>query len=495
MSEPNRRQALGALAAAAAAGGLTSAARAPGLVAGENAKPGTTDWQLTYIKFDAKNKLRQSLVEGYCTRMGVKAGEKIGFCVRTEPASPFTIDIYRLGYYGGTGGRHITTLGPFEGKPQPVPPVGPMRLRECNWEPAVTIDIPKDWPSGVYLGKLSAARHRYQSAVVFVVTDDRPADVLFQCSTNTWQAYNKWPDAYSLYDNDRPDKRPLVSGVRVSFDRPFARYPQVTDNPLSLGTGEFLLFEFPFAYWLEQHGYDVTYCTNEDVHNGLDTVLRCRAFLSVGHDEYWSRKQFDHCMEAVKRGVNFGFFSGNAVCFVTPFSPASDGRPNRVIERRGRYGSVKPVEEKWMADLPDDGPNEATLIGARTVIPFNGSGDWVCTKPDHWLFAGTGMKAGDKVPGLVGWEHHGDPADIPGLEVVAAGKTWTGGDQESHYEATVYPGPKGNTVFNAATIFWAQGLSSPPGHWLPHVHNGRPHGPDPRVQRMTSNLLARWTGK
>jgi hypothetical protein len=89
---------------------------------------------------------------------------------------------------------------------------------------------------------------------------------------------------------------------------------------------------------------------------------------------------------------------------------------------------------------------------------------------------------------------HGDPADIPGLEIVAAGKTRNGGDQESHYEATIYPGPKGNTVFNAATIFWAQGLSSPPGHWLPFVHNGRPHGPDARVQKITRNLLQNWIG-
>ena len=78
--------------------------------------------------------------------------------------------------------------------------------------------------------------------------------------------------------------------------------------------------------------------------------------------------------------------------------------------------------------------------------------------------------------------------------MVAAGKTWTGGEQESHYEATIYPGPKGNTVFNAATIFWCQGLSSPPGHWLPYVHNGRPHGPDKRVQRITKNLFERWRG-
>src|SRR5262249_38322555 len=260
--------------------------------------------------------------------------------------------------------------------------VGEHRLRACEWEPCTTLTVPADWPSGVYLGKLSAKNHRYQSAVIFVVRDGRPADFLFQCSTNTWQAYNKWPDAHSLYDNDRPDKRPHVSGVRVSFDRPYARYPQVTENPLTLGTGEFLPFEFPLAYWAEQHGYDVTYGTNEDVHSlGLPFVTRAKAFLSVGHDEYWSRPQFDTCMAAVKAGVNFGFFSGNAVCFVTPFSPASDGRPNRVIERRGRYGGVQPVEEKWMADLPDDGPNENTLIGARTVIPFNGSGDWVCTKP------------------------------------------------------------------------------------------------------------------
>jgi hypothetical protein len=495
MPELNRRQALGAIAATAVAS--TAARPAPrrsDLIKAENAKPGTADWQLSYIKFDAKAKLRQSLIEGYCTRMSAMAGDKIGFCVSTNPASPFTIDLYRLGYYGGAGGRHVQTLGPFEGNPQPVPEVGAKRLRECRWEPCVTIEIPADWPSGVYLGKLSAAKHRYQSAVVFIVRDDRPSDILFQCSTNTWQAYNKWPDAYSLYDNNRPDKKPLVSGVQVSFDRPFAKYPQVTDNPLSLGTGEFLLFEFPFAYWLEQHGYDVTYCANEDVHNSIDTITRCKAFLSVGHDEYWSRQQFDHCREAVNRGVNFGFFSGNSCCFVTPFSPSSDGKPYRVIERRGRYGGVQPVEEKWMADLPDDGPNEATLIGARTVIPFNGSGDWICTKPEHWVFAGTGMKKGDRIRGLVGWEHHGDPAKIPGLEIVAAGKTLTGGDAESHYEATIYPGPKGNTVFNAATIFWCQGLSSPPGHWLPFVHNGRPQGPDRRIQKITNNLLQRWIG-
>ena len=147
-----------------------------------------------------------------------------------------------------------------------------------------------------------------------------------------------------------------------------------------------------------------------------------------------------------------------------------------------------------MEDLPVQAPSEALLMGAQTVSPFNGSGDWVCVKPEHWLFAGTGMAKGDRIPGLVGWEFHGDPAPIPGLEVVAKGTTINSGNQPSHYEATIYPGPKGNTVFNASTIFWAMGLSNPPGHILPFVHDGRPHGPDPRVQRITEHVLKRWLG-
>jgi hypothetical protein len=469
---------------------LAGGSTANGIVVLENAKPGTPDWQLAYSKFDGNAKYRCSLIEGYASRTSVRAGEKISFHVSTKPAGPVTLDIYRMGYYQGKGARLMRTLGPVAAPTAPTPSVGPMRIRACNWDAVAEVTIPSDWPSGVYLVKLSAKAHRYQSYLTFIVTDNRKADVLFQCSTNTWQAYNKWPENHSLYENDRADKRPLVSGVRVSFKRPYAKYPQVVDHTLSLGSGEFLLWEYPFAYWLEEKGYDVTYCSNEDVDaGGVDFLTRAKVFLSVGHDEYWTRKQYDTCLEAVKQGVNFGFFSGNSCCFVVDRSKPDE------MERVGRYGGIRKGEEPWMADLPVEAPSEAALIGAQTVSPFNGSGDWVVTKPEHWMFAGTGMKKGDRVTGLVGWEFHGDPAPIPGMEVVAAGTTINSGEAPSHYEATIYPGPKGNTVFNASTIFWAMGLSHPPGHILPFVHNGRPLGPDPRVQKITANLLDRWTGK
>ena len=145
-----------------------------------------------------------------------------------------------------------------------------------------------------------------------------------------------------------------------------------------------------------------------------------------------------------------------------------------------------------MADLPEQAPNEATLIGAQTVSPFNGSGDWIVTRPEHWIFEGTRMKKGERILGLVGWEFHGEPAEIPGLEILAEGPTFTADDKESHYTATIYPGPKGNVVFNGATIWWSDGLSAPPGYQHPSAHGAKPKGPDPRVQRITANLLERF---
>jgi hypothetical protein len=497
MSEFNRRQLLrGALAAGASLtlGSTVALADRPSrdLIKAENDRPGTTDWQLTYTRIAPGTNYRSKIIEGYASRASARGGDKVDIFVSTDPPSPFVIDLYRLGYYQGKGGRHVLRLGPFPGKVQPTPPVGEGRLRECSWEPCTTLEVPKDWLSGVYLGKLSAIKHRYQSYIIFIVRDDRPADFVFQCSDNTWQAYNAWPDNYSLYKNERKDGKVLVSGVRVSYDRPYGKYVQIFDNPLSQGSGEFLLWELPLAFWIEQHGYDVTYCSNTDVHGDPHCLTRAKAFLSVGHDEYWSREQYDRVQAAIQAGVHVAFLSGNTCCFVAPYSPSSGKVPNRILTRAGRYGGIRPKEEAYMADLTVEAPNEATIIGAQTVSPFNGSGDWTVTRPDHWLFDGTKMTKGESIPGLVGWEFHGEPADIPGLEVVAEGPTINGGDVEAHYTATIYPGPKGNLVFNASTIFWSQGLSAPPGHMPPISHYGRPHGPDPRVQRITHNLLERF---
>ncbi|MFN0197510.1 MAG: N,N-dimethylformamidase beta subunit family domain-containing protein [Planctomycetaceae bacterium] len=504
---PTRRDVLkGVLAASLATaagthadGKAPSAAGTPNRIAAENMKPGSRDWQLTRAQLDRLGGVRSPTIEGYCSKQSVSAGETIEIKVSADPAEKFQIEIFRMGYYGGAGARHMQTIGPLDGKPQPLPEVGPQRLRECRWETSAELTIPADWLSGVYLGRLTTLNDDNgtgysQSYVIFIVRDQRPADVVFQCSDNTWQAYNQWPDAYSLYTDPRAAH---AADVSVSFDRPYGKFPFLIEAPQSIGSGEFLLWEFPLCYWLEQHGYDVTYCSNSDLLTP-DTATRGKAFLSVGHDEYWDLRQFESLQHAVKEGVNLVFLSANVAYMMSPFTPSNDGQPLRIITRAGPYGGLSEAEKQAYPDIlgPFEiaGPDEGQLIGARTVVPFNGSGDWICTLPEHWIFADTGMAKGDRIPGLVGWEFHGDPADIPGLEIVGEGKILSWGTTPGRWVATIYPGPKGNFVFNASTIWWAQGLASPPGHMLPWSHWSRPHGPDERVQQITHNVLKRATG-
>ena len=475
------------------------AAVEPTLVATENREPGADDWQLTRVRLDERGGYRASDIEGYVSHQSISAGETLDLFVSTRDEGEFTVEIFRTGYYGGKGARLMTSLGPLPSKPQPVPAStrGDRHLHECRWEPSTSLVIPDDWVSGVYLGRLTTpdrTGHGYwQSFVVFIVKDDRPADLCLQCSDNTWQAYNRWPNDFSVYTHPKGNQGPWAD---VSFDRPYAKYAQIYENPNSIGSGEWLCFEFPFAYWLEAEGYDVTYCSNADmVDPAYARPGRFRSFLSNGHDEYWDLRQYENAVRLRDTGTNLMFFSGNSVCWVSPLSAGFDGRPHRIMYRGGPYGGDYQYavdREAKHGPFPCRGPDEGYLMGGRNVSPVNGGGDWICRQPDHWIFENTGMQEGESIPGLIGWEYHGDPpADLEGLEVVASGTALQGGVNPQQWAATIYPGPEGNFVFNASTIFWCQGLSSPPGHMLPWSHWSRPHGPDERVQQITRNLLDR----
>lgn len=157
VSRRDSLRAVAGLGASALAGSTTTAAGSKAnLIQIENSKPGTRDWMLSSTRIEPTSKYRCPWIEGYASRLSVRAGEKISFHVSTNPASKFTIDLYRLGYYGGDGGRFVQTLGPFEGQVQADPEIGPKRLRNCQWPPCAEFTIPKDWLSGVYLGKLTA---------------------------------------------------------------------------------------------------------------------------------------------------------------------------------------------------------------------------------------------------------------------------------------------------------------------------------------------------
>ena len=84
--------------------------------------------------------------------------------------------------------------------------------------------------------------------------------------------------------------------------------------------------------------YDVTYCSNLDIERDPDLLKRCRVFLSVGHDEYWTRGMYENVSTARNRGVSLAFLSGNSVCHVIePYASTSAGKPLRAFARKVRF--------------------------------------------------------------------------------------------------------------------------------------------------------------
>jgi len=460
-------------------------AAAPNAITAENAKPGTKDWLLTKVDTvlvqknpigeDSPHFLRTKKIEAFASRTSYAVGDTVTLFVSTEPVSDFTVDVYRLGYYQGNGGRHVLSAGPIAGKSQPTPEDGDRNLRECKWEKSHEFVVPRDWVSGVYLAKLTRVADSFQSYAIFVVKDDRRADFNFQVSDMTWQAYNRWPEWRSMYDFQGKLWN-TSGGDIVSFDRPYAFYYNLLPsgpNPLTNGSGEFLLWEFPLAFWMEEKGYDVTYTSTFDTHADAQGLLRTKAFLSVGHDEYWTRQMYDNVSRARDEGVSLLFLSGNAVDGEVFLTASTDANPNRIMGRAKSY------------------PDEQKLMGAASYGV--GLGDWIVTVPDHWIYQGTGLKKGDAIIGLVGWEYHGPPLrEDPSLVVVGEGRftdfRWK---PESSHAATFYDGPKGNFVFNAGTCWWSMPLARPPGAVNPPKIDFSKA--DPRVQQMTKNLFDRAT--
>ena len=398
-------------------------------IVAENARPGTDRWQL----YDTA---RDREVEGYASATSVNVGEQISFHVHTSTPT-LRLQVFRMGWYGGLGGRAMTEELELPGLSQPVPAADPVTgLIECHWQPSYTLTIPNDWVSGAYLVKLAAGDTRKQSYITFIVrNDDRRSDLLFQSSVTTNQAYNNW-GGKSLYQFNSTG--PVAR--KVSFNRPYVR---------GSGAGDFIdRWEYNMVRFLEREGYDVRYITNVDTHARPHLLNTATAFLSVGHDEYWSWQMRENVTGARDRGMNIAFFSANVCYWKIRFEAGWDGRNDRTIVGYKEQALAedplrndpRQITNTWR-HAPLNMPEES-LVGVM-YIESQVDGDIVVTNPGHWVFAGTGLRAGDRLPGLLGYEVdriHG--FGHPGVELLARSPfNRTDDGKAGHSDMTMYRAP------------------------------------------------------
>jgi hypothetical protein len=429
----------------------------------ENSLPGTSSWQLSNPAPYDNATFDFPAIEGYAWTTSVVAGDEVTFSVSTT-ASSFKAEVYRMGWYQGQGGRFIKRISNIPGHAYGVPPPDKITgLIEANWRAAFTLPTNNTWVSGMYMVKLTAS-NGFQSYIPFVLRSSVPADFAFIHAVNTDEAYNMW-GGNSLYENYK-EVLGAKRAYEVSFDRPFWQ---------DTGAGQFFYWEYPMVRWLEKNGYDVTYLSDLDVQNNPHALLNHRALLIVGHSEYWSKYMRDNVQAAINNGVNLGVFAADTFYWQVRYEPrrSNPSIPERILvcykdkNVDPLYGKDDRLVTVLFRDDPLNRP-EQSLLGAMyggyfALNPRQQGLPWVVQDASSWVFAGTGLKKGDELQGLIGYEYDKVNQDYPqpaGDTILSSSPVSDINNNRDISTATLYTAKSGARVFDAATMQWSWGLDN-----------------------------------
>ncbi|MEA2250869.1 MAG: hypothetical protein QOG70_1111 [Solirubrobacteraceae bacterium] len=421
-----------------------------------------------------------SAIDGYTSEVSVLPGQRVHFHVRTNPARPYRLDVYRLGAWTGSAPDRLACVpscrGSRTGRAWPIPKPDPRTGElDAGWPVTASFRVPAAWRSGYYVAKAvltAGSRKGHGRLIPFILrapAGNRSA-ILVQAAVSTWQAYNHW-GGKSLYPYNSTNG---VAANHVSFNRPY----------FDVGVGGQSLFdwEIQLVRFLEREGYDVTYTTDVDVHRDPGELLRHRLVIAAGHDEYWSKEQFDGFETARDAGVDLAFFGGNTAYWQARYEDrertlveyrANDPYPDP-SRRTMKFRDLSPARPEChlLGEMtPDDG---ALLAGPGLDLPVD---DAALSNP--W-FAGTGFGPGSVLSRVVGyeWDRFQSWCLTPGTPTILF--HLEGVPPLASADSVTYSTPAGATVFTAGTFQFS---------WALDGYGAAGTRVDPRLQQFVRNML------
>jgi hypothetical protein len=440
----------------------TGSAPAPNPVVAENALPGTTAWRLP------QSPGRE--IEGYASEISVRPGETLHLHVSTQPTAHYRVDIFRIGWYGGTGGR-LVACSPGcatdeQGSPYPVPAFDAATgYLDAGWPVTDTVVVGRGWVSGYYLAEfvLTSGPDAGKGGWFPLIVREPPGRdsvILVQAPVNTWEAYNAW-GGRSLYFNFTG-----LGDNHVSFERPFdqegARSAdgQAENRPQTL--------EFPLVRYLERLGYDISYTTDVDIDADPGELLRHRLALVAGHSEYWTKGIRDGLQWARDLGTNLAFmgandgfwqirYADNRRTIVEYRNPVLDPEPNSTLKTT-RFRSLHPArpECELIGIQFDDTPGAHGIGG-----PFDYSVNPAALS-DPW-FRATGFTASSTLHQIVGaeWDRITANCATPPLTDFFH---FGGAPAAPPADSARYTAPSGARVFATGTHNFSKALDDSTGY-------------------------------
>lgn len=460
----------------------------------ENLNAGTTAWKITQGS--------NTQIQAYGNATSFNPGDTVNFFVSTQSAgTTYSMNIYRLGYYGGKGACLKASTAGNVGVAQGYwdligrtlnncPTLlydATTHLTEAGWASTDSWTIPNNACTGIYAA-IFQDQNGYQWGATFVVRGNSPADYAYVRAYTTEAGYNDW-GGYSLYTNPQ--------GVKTSFNRP---------NTYNAGVHNVYQLEIPAIQWLEQQGYNLSYLSNVDVQVNGAILLNYKAYLTVGHDEYWTYEMRAAVESARNAGVGLGFFGGNDCYWQMRLENDHAGTANRTVvcykvgTFTGRPYSNDPlygvdntrVTTQWRDTLINR--PESQMMGSMfsDFITFTQTSNFQWTVGNaatSTLLNGTGLVNGASYgTDCVGNEWDKVQTGSPGnIQVIGASNVMNNSSQPDISQSTTYVGPGGALVFAAGSICWTWCLGS--YRWL-----GNKPAPVPQMQILMANIMGALKG-
>jgi hypothetical protein len=445
----------------------------------------------------------------YAWPLTVKAGQELQLHVSTGHRR-FGVRLFR---YGATVSEVKGPAEVFDGFELPLG-----RPDEAWGWPRYTIGLDPELPDGVYLavpvpvaddGQLEPVEAsadvavRRDASLVILRRSEKTSQVLVKLPTATYAAYNQLGGA-STYAGAYWVRDWAAQGYVASLQRPgnggVGGRVMEGDAPDPYARGSrrqaFAHWDAPFVSWLEERGYDVSYCTDFDLHFDEGLLDGAELLLSAGHDEYWSETMRRRVLEFVDRGGSMCFFAGDVACFQIEYSSAGDrlfcpkmaGEAPEVASRlTGALWHVHDPQD-WLT-LNSGAYGGGWWDGRRSVAAYQP------VVADHWIFDGVrvpaeGISGGAESP-VIGYETDGvrleRAADPPrmsehrkggsgGRTLLAVGKLpagWVAGYEQANAAIVIRTAQSGGMTFSVGTTDWPLALG------------------DPAVSQITANVIDR----
>jgi len=367
------------------------------------------------------------MTAGYCWPQSVLPGEIVTVFCHTESLS-FHAEVVR----SGTTEKKVFDQPSLPGVRQSMPQN--LAANGCAWQPSFEIEIQPEWPSGFYLVRLTDS-DGVQAEAFFVVRSVEPQDAMLVLATSTWSAYNDWggPNFYVGGGNTVSAMRPLPKGMlyqaepgrhRISkfMERTAADIKDVGDNGYEnwfLNAG-WANWECLFARWAEAEGIKLGYAISQDLERDPDLLTGYPAYISVGHDEYWSAGMRDTVENYVDAGGNAAFFSGNTAFWQARF----ENDNSRVVSYKFKLRDDPEFDPEYAPNLstmwsdpllrrPENLMTGVSFTrGGYSRVPNSppGTGGYTICRPDHWAFESLSLEVGEVLGAegvVVGYECDG----------------------------------------------------------------------------------------